>query len=101
MRPAGFSAFTLCGAPLVPGKVLDTFFDYQQTFAFQQPALQRYIRFAQQQATIGADDSVPRDSASGWTSGHGASGGARPARESYKPRDAAVGRDLSAGDLFH
>src|SRR5258707_15057898 len=95
------AAFFPVGRPMISVKIQDASSRDLQSFAFQELALKRYVRLAKQQSASGAHDAVPGNSASAWTSGHGAPGGWRAAGQFRHSGDYAVGCDSPARNFFH
>ena len=70
-------------------------------FGFQQSALQRGIRFANQQFATRAHHAVPRNAFPRRRSRHCPACGSRAARQMQSFRQRSIGNNPSARDLFH
>src|SRR5258706_2017736 len=95
------AAFFPVGRPMIVVKIHDASSRDLQSFAFQELALKRYVRLAKQQSASGTHNAVPRNSASAWTSGHGAPGGSRAAGQFRRSRDYTVGCYSPDGNFFY
>ncbi len=90
----------LCWLPLVDTEVQDSFLGESHSFCLKQLALERGVRLADEEFSAGADYTMPRDSFSAWTRGHGVSGGASSTRKLKSFGQLAIRHCVSPRDFL-
>jgi hypothetical protein len=70
-------------------------------FGFEQAALERAVRFGDEQASAGANNAMPRDASSAGASGHGIADRSRTSGKTQRTREFAISGDTAPGNLFY
>jgi hypothetical protein len=70
------------------------------SFGFEESALERAVRFGDEESSAGANDAMPRDALSAGTSGHSVADGTCSSGEAQGTRQFAIRRDATTRNLF-